>query len=85
MEVPGGPVRRPIPCASPSLPPPRAWPCQPQQTLRQLLDTEYASKGGRLLLIKTPERIAAPILRYLKDELPKVFGSARNSPALCPR
>eukprot|EP00959_Pyramimonas_sp_CCMP1952_P431004 9026910-Pyramimonas_sp.AAC.1 len=25
------------------------------------------------------------MLRYLKDELPKVFGSARNSPARCPR
>eukprot|EP00959_Pyramimonas_sp_CCMP1952_P050232 1049657-Pyramimonas_sp.AAC.1 len=30
-------------------------------------------------------RIAAPILRYLKDELPRVFGSARSSAALGPR
>eukprot|EP00959_Pyramimonas_sp_CCMP1952_P082937 1733418-Pyramimonas_sp.AAC.1 len=35
--------------------------------------------GTGLLLISTPERITAPVLRHLRDELRRVFGGASSS------
>eukprot|EP00959_Pyramimonas_sp_CCMP1952_P298380 6241247-Pyramimonas_sp.AAC.1 len=41
--------------------------------------------GTGLLLLATPERIAAPVSRHLRDELPRIFGEESSTPALGPR
>ena len=41
--------------------------------------------GTGLLLLRTPERVAAPILRHLREELPQVLGADSKQPAVVPR